>query len=630
MGTIKNELKESERNYFNLINNILDVVVELSLDFTTTYINSQVYDVFGYSPEELIGKRNINMIHPDDISKIQEAIKNTIKTGETITEEFRIQHKNGHYIPVAARGRKVEYNNQTKIVAVFRDIMEEKETEQRFKESEKKYRLITENSQDIVYTLNMNLNNTYISPSVYNVLGYDVDEAILMSPKDSVHKDDWEKIARIYKEESKLERNKSIKKDLNRKRVFVVKEKHKDGRLLKMEHTISWLRDETGGAKGILGVARDVTERKKTEELLKESERKFRTIFNSIPDLFFLVDDDSTILEYSGKKEDLYVPPEAFLGKKMTKVLPSDVTKLIKTAINNTLKYEKPQIIEYSLPIENNIKYFEARFLPFTDKQIALFIRNITEKKEAEQKLKISEAKYRDAYNRAELFKDLFYHDINNICSNIKFSIDLSETYLNESGKEREIKDLYNLIREQFIKSQKLISNLQNLSNLESSNLSLKIINASKTLDEAIQFIENSLPTKNININLEPFEKEIFVNADELLMDIFDNILFNAVNHNDNSQIEITIKNSRERKLNKSYIKFEFKDNGIGITDERKGNLFQEKFCNKKGSKGLGVGLTLVKKIIDNYNGQIWVEDRVKKDYSKGSIFTILIPEAVK
>ncbi|MCK4780397.1 MAG: PAS domain S-box protein, partial [Candidatus Lokiarchaeota archaeon] len=275
-----------------------------------------------------------------------------------------------------------------------------------FKESDKKYRLITENSQDIVYTLDINLNNTYISPSVYNVLGYDIDEAILMHPRDNTHKDDIEKIIRIYKEEFKLERKKGIKKDLNRKRVFYIREKHKDGRILTMEHIISWLRDETGGAVGILGVARDVTESKKTEELLKESERKFRTIFNSIPDLFFLVDGDSTILEYSGKKEDLYVPPEVFLGKKMINVLPSEVSELIKTAIHNTLKYEKPQIVEYSLPIENNIRYFEARFLPFTDKQIALFIRNITEKKEVEQKLKNSEAKYRDAYNRAELFKD--------------------------------------------------------------------------------------------------------------------------------------------------------------------------------------------------------------------------------
>ena len=95
-----------------------------------------------------------------------------------------------------------------------------------FKESDKKYRLITENSQDIVYTLDINLNNTYISPSVYNVLGYDVDEAILMHPRDNTHKDDIEKIIRIYKEEFKLERKKGIKKDLNRKRVFYIREKH--------------------------------------------------------------------------------------------------------------------------------------------------------------------------------------------------------------------------------------------------------------------------------------------------------------------------------------------------------------------------------------------------------------------
>jgi len=499
-----------------------------------------------------------------------------------------------------------------------------------FKESEKKYRLITENSQDIVYTLDINLNNTYISPSVYNVLGYDVDEAILMHPRYNTHKDDIEKISRIYKEEFKLERKKGIKKDLNRKRVFYIREKHKDGRILTMEHTISWLRDETGGVVGILGVARDVTESKKTEELLKESERKFRTIFNSIPDLFFLVDDDSTILEYSAKKEDLYVPPETFLGKKMTKVLPSDVSKLLKTAINNTLKYKKPQIVEYNLPIENNIRYFEARFLPFTNKQIALFIRNITEKKEVEQKLKNSEEKYRDAYNRAELFKDLFYHDINNLLSNIKFSIDLSEQYLNQPTKEKDIKNLYDIIREQFVRANILISNVKKLSQLEDNNFSLKSVNALEVLKEAIKYIHNSMQTKNINVFIDSFDEKIFIHANEFLMDIFDNILINAIKYNDKPKIEILVKISKESKQGKSNIKFEFIDNGIGITNQKKTLIFQERFSTEKGSKGMGFGLTLVKKVIDSYKGEIWVEDKVKGDYSKGSNFVFLIPESVK
>ncbi|MEE9376830.1 MAG: PAS domain-containing sensor histidine kinase [Candidatus Lokiarchaeia archaeon] len=369
---------------------------------------------------------------------------------------------------------------------------------------------------------------------------------------------------------------------------------------------------------------------------LKESEERYRLISENANDLI-IVFNEKFEYEYINKnvhKRILGYAKEDLIGKNQLPFIhPNDRKQAIIAASKILRKGSGSHRMRFK-KIDGHYKWLEITGKNFSDSKgnnkVLAIARDITERKEAEEKLKKSEEKYREAYNRAELYKDLFYHDINNICSNIKFSIDLSETYLNESGKEREIKDLYNLIREQFIKSQKLISNLQKISNLESSNLSLKIINASKTLEEAIQFIKNSLPTKNINFNLEFFQKEILVNADELLMDIFDNILFNAVNHNDNPQIEITIKISREMKLNKSYIKFEFKDNGIGMTDEKKGNLFQERFSNKKGSKGMGFGLTLVKKIINNYNGQIWVEDRVKKDYSKGSIFNILVPEAVK
>ena len=70
----------------------------------------------------------------------------------------------------------------------------------------------------------------------------------------------------------------------------------------------------------------------------------------------------------------------------------------------------------------------------------------------------------------------------------------------------------------------------------------------------------------------------------------------------------------------------EFKDNGIGISDYRKNNIFERGSRKRYKSKGMGLGLSLVRKIIDTYNGDIWVEDRVKGDYKQGSNFVVLIP----
>jgi signal transduction histidine kinase len=248
----------------------------------------------------------------------------------------------------------------------------------------------------------------------------------------------------------------------------------------------------------------------------------------------------------------------------------------------------------------------------------------------AEEKQKQSEPKYREAYDRAELYKDLFYHDINNILSNIKLSIDMSEKYLDKPGKKHEIENLYKLIREQFGRGTKLITNVRKLSNLENIEKSLKSVEVNKVLKNAINFIQKSLQSNNINIKIESSEKKFFTKANELLIDIFDNLLINAVNYNENLQKEILIKVSKKSKKKVKYIKFEFTDNGIGISNKRKESIFQERFNKEKGSKGMGFGLTLVNKIIESYKGKIWIEDRVEGDYTQGSNFIFLIPEAEK
>ena len=619
MNKSDNKPKEPEMGYFNLINSILDVLIELSLDLTITYINPHVYEVFGYYADELIGKKSIDFIHPDDVSRTTEAIKRTIETRETFSTELRIRHKNGYLIPTNAKGHIVKIDNQDKIVAVLRDITEIKDAQQKLKESDQKYREIIENIEDGYFEVDLKGNYTYVNDYVCRYLGFSRKElkgrsyAIVLDKK--TLKEVYEIFHLVY--ENNLPKG-----------TFESKIIRNDGQERTFEGTF-YLRYNTAGKRiGFYGFTRDISERKINEEMIKESEKKFRNIFNSIPDLFFLVTEDSTILEYSGKRENLYIPPEQFLGKKMVDVLPEDVSDLIRETIHNTINSEIPQILEYSLPLASKVRYFEARHLHFDKKKVAIFIRNITEKQESAQKLKESEEKYRKAYNRAELYKDLFYHDINNILSNIKLSIDLSENYLDKPEKKNEIKDLYLLINKQFTRGTRLIENVRKLSSLNNSEESLESIDAMKLLKDAVNFIRTSVQARNINVRINSFEGEIITRANEFLIDIFDNLLINAVNYNENPKKEVLIKISRESKEYTNYIKFEFIDNGIGISDIRKEEIFQEGLSKEKGSKGMGFGLTLVRKIIESYKGEIWIEDRIKGDYTQGSNFVFLIPEA--
>ena len=103
--------------------------------------------------------------------------------------------------------------------------------------------------------------------------------------------------------------------------------------------------------------------------------------------------------------------------------------------------------------------------------------------------------------------------------------------------------------------------------------------------------------------------------------------MINAVKYNTNQLIKILIKISEVQEDGVSFLKLEFLDNGIGIEQYRKEKIFEVGNREYKGGRGMGLGLSLVKKIVDSYNGKILVEDREPGDYSKGSNFIVLIPK---
>jgi PAS domain S-box-containing protein len=122
-----------DKNKF-LITNILDVVVEVDIDGTFSYISSRVYDIFGYKPEEVIGTKFFSYIHLDDLDKVMQTREKALKGENIISVEFRVRHKVGHYITVSSKGSLVKVNDKTKIIGVLRDITEKIKTEKEFKE----------------------------------------------------------------------------------------------------------------------------------------------------------------------------------------------------------------------------------------------------------------------------------------------------------------------------------------------------------------------------------------------------------------------------------------------------------------------------------------------------------------
>ena len=157
---------------------------------------------------------------------------------------------------------------------------------------------------------------------------------------------------------------------------------------------------------------------KEIKSLRHEFKDKFeeslrREIINeTFPDIFFLIKDDFTILDYkTGNDEKLYLKPELYLGKKINDVMPPEVTKLFVNKINLTLKTKNNQNAEYSLNINEKIQYFDARLIFFSYNKVAIFVRDVSELKYFQRAYKESSTNYEEFVNNMP--QTAFQTDIN-------------------------------------------------------------------------------------------------------------------------------------------------------------------------------------------------------------------------
>jgi signal transduction histidine kinase len=237
---------------------------------------------------------------------------------------------------------------------------------------------------------------------------------------------------------------------------------------------------------------------------------------------------------------------------------------------------------------------------------------------------------YRNAYIRIRCFKGLFTHDISNLFHVISNSLELCEMLIIEGVRKEEILDYFKLLEEQINRGKKLVRNIKNISELEDFGMPLKPIDLFNNLKNAVRFAKINFPRKFIDISIHSEAEGIYVSANDLLLDVFENILMNSIVYNKSERIQIEVIISEVLEFNKQYIKLEFKDNGIGIENKRKIQILQEEPEKSNNSKGMGLGLSFVAKFIDLCEGKIWIEDRIIGDSSKGSNFIIIVPKAIQ
>ncbi len=618
------QLRISEEKFRDIVNNVIDVILEIDIKGRFLYVSPQVYNILGYTPEELINTSGYTLMHPDDIEGIKRITQEAIAKGKPIFYEYRIRHKNGRYIPMTANGNYIKIGNSGKIIGIVRDDTEKKASEQRLKESEEKYRNLIYNIRDILIEVDINRKIIYISPQSEDILGYKPEELIGKNSGELLHTDD----SLLTKEEI-LKALKTGEPLYNEHRV-----KHKLGHYIYLSMRGKVLK--VGENLKITGIFRDITEKVKIEEKLKESETRYRELFDHMSScvaVYEAVDNGTNFVfkDFNQAAERLEkISKEQVIYKKVTDVFPGVKAFGLFEVFQRVWKTGKPELHPISVYTDNRLPstYRENFVYKLPSGEIIAVYDDITEKKAAEQKIKESEERYRNAYDRELIYKDLFVHDFNNILQNIKSSADLTSIYLETPLNVQTTNELNEIVKEQVFRGSKLIKNVRKLTQLEESKIQTSPIELYQILNEVMDYIKQTFQTKVIKFQKTTPTEEIFVFANELLSDVFENIFINAIRYCDNPVCEISVKITKCKEKENRYIKVEVIDNARGIPEELKAVIFQVGFSKEKRTKGMGFGLSVVKKIIERYNGKISVENRVKDDYTKGSNFVVLLPEA--
>ena len=389
------QLNELQNQFMRLANLLPQTVWETNNQGVFTYVNHYAEVEFGYKYDEIVGKLSIvDTVVPNERHLV---VPKTFEGGTGI--EFTMLHKDGstfaglvHYSPI------IRNNSFEGLQGIITNITEQKDTQNRLKESEEKYRLLVENQNDLVVKVNPNGEFLYLSPSYCKYFGKTESELLGKSFLPLIHPDDQEPTSMAMKALYTEPYSCYIEQ-----RVFAKNE----------WRWLAWLDtsilDDKNNVQEIIGVGRDITLQKLAEYELHESNQRNSAILKAIPDIMFVFNREGIFLDcHTPKQELLLKTPEEFIGKKIDENAPPYLADLNREKLTALFKTGETQTYSYSIEIDGKTWDFDARMVKLGEDKALAIVRDITEQKRIEEALRQSEENYHTIFQLAN--DSIFIH----------------------------------------------------------------------------------------------------------------------------------------------------------------------------------------------------------------------------
>ena len=588
------------------------------------YVNEAASKLLGYSEEELL-RMNISQLLSDEDTQVgHKKFLEVKETGRSLSD-IALKTKNGLPVNVILNSVKLP---DGRFVAFCENVTERKKTEAALRVSEAKLRSIVENSNDQIFMIDRTHKYLFVNKALADSLGKLPEDIIGKSPSE------------VYPSETAdhfISNTSNI--FITGKRIVIEEKIFIKNQEFDISTSLNPVIDTERNVIAVTGIARDVTERRKTERDLQESGERFRVIFEEATDGILVVDIKTQrfVLANPQMCQMLGYQLEELLKLSVPDIHPKEFLSAMNVQFETMAKSEK--VTAQGLPLLRADKQIidcevTSGILEIWNQQCLVgFFRDVTERKKAEKKLEDSYRALEKQLNEINMLQKelenankllgqsnvdlenytyVVSHDLKAPLRAIRsFSEFILEDYnekLDDTGK-----NYFQRIIDASTRMDTLIENLLLLSRVGRKFMEVETVDLNKLLEEIRADLEPTLKKNNGTIVFRNLPKVTIPRTwmKQLFMNLIDNGL--KFNKSNTPRVEVTCE---ERDIE---LLFKVSDNGIGVEEKYFDRLFTlfERLHTQEEYPGTGAGLAICKKIVQQFGGRIWVESQV----GKGSAF---------
>lgn len=570
-------------------------------------------------------------VHPEDRERTNATVQQAFAgaNGGVYENVYRvIGIKNGKLRWLRSKG-KVTFDEQgraERFTGIIHDITNEKLAEEKILQSEQRFRSTFENAA--VGIAHVDLDGTWlmVNDRLCEIVGYSREELLNATFQDITYPDDLEADLHLMYQllDSKISTYSMEKRYIR-----------KEGSIVWINLTVALARNSEGAPHYFISIVQDISDRKRAEEALKQSEEQFRKLANSIQNLAWMADSEGWVFWYNQRwYEYTGTTLEEMQGWGWQKVHHSDHVDRVVAYITNA--WIKGQPFELTFPLrkyDGEYRWFLARAYPVknTDGKVERWIgtnTDIDEQKAAEETLEKLIALRTNELERSnddlQQFAHVVSHDLKEPVRKIQiFGNILNKKFSNALGDEGLM--YLEKIEKAARRIGEMIDGVLLYSSINATQQINDKINLIEIFNQIISDLELLIKEKNAVISFEALPE--ITGSPILIYQLFYNLINNSLKFSkkdEKTKIFISCTQQGNQSGNREYVKIKVQDNGIGFDQSEATKIFQtfSRLNSKDNYEGTGLGLALCKKIAERHGGAITAQG----EEGIGATFIITLP----